>query len=81
MNTNYLDNNHLVLVGKITSEKRFSHEIYGESFYIFDLEVARLSEAFDVIPITVSERLINDDELQIGKKILKTIFLIVLRQK
>ena len=31
--TNYSDNNYLVLVGKITSEKRFSHEIYGESFY------------------------------------------------
>ena len=49
MNTNYMDNNHLVLVGKITSEKRFSHEIYGESFYIFDLEVPRLSETFDII--------------------------------
>lgn len=70
VNTNYLDNNHLVLVGKITSEKRFSHEIYGESFYIFDLEVPRLSETFDIIPITISERLINDEELQIGKKII-----------
>ena len=69
MNTNYLDNNHLVLVGKITSEKRFSHEIYGERFYIFDLEVPRLSETFDIIPVTISERLINDEELQIGKKI------------
>ena len=58
------------LVGKITSEKRFSHEIYGESFYIFDLEVPRLSETFDIIPITISERLINDDEMQIGKKII-----------
>lgn len=70
MNTNYMDNNHLVLVGKITSEKRISHEIYGERFYIFDLEVPRLSETFDIIPITISERLINDDELKIGKKII-----------
>ena len=70
MNTNYMDNNHLVLVGKITSEKRFSHEIYGESFYIFDLEVPRLSETFDIIPVTISERLINEDEMQIGKKII-----------
>ena len=52
-------------MGKITSEKRFSHEIYGESFYIFDLEVPRLSETYDVIPITISERLISDEELQI----------------
>ena len=69
LNTNYLDNNHLVLVGKVASEKRFSHEIYGESFYIFDMEIPRLSETYDLIPITISERLINDDQLEIGKKI------------
>ena len=69
MNTNYLDNNHLVLVGKVASEKRFSHEIYGESFYIFDMEIPRLSETFDLIPITISERLINNEQLEIGKKI------------
>ena len=59
MNINYDDNNHLVLMGKVTSEKRFSHEIYGESFYIFDMEVARLSQAQDIIPVTISERLIQ----------------------
>ena len=57
MVTNLLENNHLVLVGKVTSEKTYSHEIYGEKFYIFDLEVPRLSSAVDIIPITVSERL------------------------
>ena len=35
MITNYSDNNHLVLVGRITSDKRFSHEIYGEKFYVY----------------------------------------------
>ena len=70
MNTNYLDNNHLVLVGKITSEKRFSHEIYGESFYIFDMEVPRLSDTQDIIPVTISERLIPEGSLEIGKKVL-----------
>ena len=69
MNTNYLDNNHLVLVGKVTSDKKFSHEIYGESFYIFDLEVARLSGNSDIIPITISERLILEKELEIGDKV------------
>lgn len=69
MNTNYLENNHLVLVGKVTSDKRFSHEIYGESFYIFDLEVARLSGNSDIIPITISERLILEKELEIGDKV------------
>lgn len=70
MNTNYSENNHLVLVGKVASEKRFSHEIYGESFYIFDMEIPRLSETYDLIPITVSERLIKDGELEIGKKVI-----------
>ena len=58
-----------MLVGKITSEKKFSHEIYGESFYIFDLEVARLSGNSDIIPITISERLILEKELEIGDKV------------
>ena len=70
MITNYSDNNHLVLVGKITSEKRFSHEIYGEKFYIFDLEVPRLSGNSDIIPVTISERLVSTDELTIGKKVM-----------
>ena len=70
MDTNYLENNYLTLVGKVTGEKKFSHEIYGERFYIFNLEIPRLSGNEDIIPITVSERLINDDMLQEGKKLL-----------
>ena len=69
METNYSENNHLVLVGKVTSDKRFSHEIYGEKFYIFDMEVPRLSDTTDIIPVTASERIINDDLLALGNKI------------
>ena len=70
MNTNYLENNYLTLVGKVTGEKKFSHEIYGERFYVFNLEIPRLSGNSDMIPITVSERLIKEDTLQEGKKLL-----------
>lgn len=69
MNTNYLDNNHLVLVGKIVSDKSYSHEIYGEKFYVFNLEVVRLSSTVDIIPITISERLLAGMDLKIGKKV------------
>ena len=69
MNTNYSENNQLTLVGKVTSEKRFSHEIYGEKFYIFDLSVPRLSGNADIIPITISERLLVEQDLEIGKNI------------
>ena len=70
MDTNYLENNYLTLVGKVTGEKRFSHEIYGERFYVFNLSIPRLSGNADIIPITVSERLINEEMLQEGKKLL-----------
>ena len=70
MDTNYLENNYLTLVGKVTGEKRFSHEIYGEKFFIFDLVISRLSGNSDIIPITVSERLIKDDTLKENKRLL-----------
>ena len=70
MDTNYLENNYLTLVGKVTGEKEFSHEIYGERFYIFKLAIPRLSGNEDIIPITISERLIKENTLQEGKKLL-----------
>ena len=70
MDTNYLENNYLTLVGKVTCEKEFSHEIYGEKFYRFSLSIARLSGNADIIPITISERLITDETLTEGKKLL-----------
>ena len=70
MDTNYLENNYLTLVGKVTGEKTFSHEIYGEKFYRFTLSIPRLSGNADIIPITISERLITDETLKEGKKLL-----------
>ena len=59
--------NNVKLQGKIVSEKVFNHDIYGEKFYKFNLEVPRLSETVDVIPIIISERLMLDKDLSIGK--------------
>ena len=69
LETSILENNSLTLVGKITDEKRFSHEIYGEKFYSFDLSVPRLSGNADIIPVTISERLFKEDELVVDKKV------------
>ena len=69
MVTNYSQNNYIMLVGKVTSEKKFSHEIYGESFYNFNLEIPRLSGISDIIPITISERLIANFDLNIGREV------------
>lgn len=70
MDTNYLENNYLTLVGKVTGEKKLSHEIYGERFYIFNLSIPRLSGNADIIPITISERLLTEDTLSEGRKLL-----------
>ena len=70
METNYLENNYITLVGKVTGEKKLSHEIYGEKFYIFNLEIPRLSGNSDIIPVTISERIIKEDTLTEGKKLL-----------
>lgn len=69
MNINYDTNNVITLTGVITSEKEVSHEIYGEVFYRFNLEVQRLSGNADIIPVTVSERLDITSELAVGKKV------------
>ena len=69
METNFLENNSLVLMGKVANEKTFSHEIYGEKFYQFSLSVPRLSGNADNIPITISERLFRDEDIAIGKNV------------
>ena len=69
MDTVYSENNHIIMVGKVTSDKRFSHEIYGEKFYIFDLSVPRLSGNSDIIPVTISERLMVNGELPLNTKV------------
>ncbi len=62
-----IDNNQATLSGKIISPFRFSHEVFGEGFYLFDLSVGRLSDSCDVIPVMASERLLDIHADQIGK--------------
>lgn len=52
--------------GYVLSEAQFSHEVYGEGFYTFLVDVPRLSEASDKIPVTISERLLSPESLQVG---------------
>ena len=55
------NNNSVTVIGKIIEECVFDHEVYGEGFYTFKICVERLSENYDVLPITLSERLIDKD--------------------
>lgn len=57
-----IENNQVTVMGEIVSEFSFSHEIFGEGFYMVDIQVARLSESMDIIPVMVSERLLDVNE-------------------
>ena len=59
-------NNRVFLMGEIVSEATFSHEVYGEGFYEFYVKVMRLSGQADILPVTVSERLIEGNHLHVG---------------
>ena len=63
---NIIENNMATISGKVVSSIEFSHEVYGEGFYYFMLDVPRLSDSSDRIPVTISERLASKDKLEIG---------------
>ncbi|MGN0347406.1 MAG: single-stranded DNA-binding protein [Lachnospiraceae bacterium] len=64
-----IENNQVTLMGEIISEFAYSHEIYGEGFYMVDVQVNRLSESADIIPLMVSERLLDVTQNYVGRKI------------
>lgn len=61
------DNNQVSIAGEVISEFTFSHDVFGEGFYILEAEVPRLSSSADLIPIMVSERLIDVKQDYRGK--------------
>lgn len=63
------ENNRIEISGKIYSLCEFSHKVYGEGFYNFNIAVKRLSGSEDIIPITVSERLFDSKDIYIGREI------------
>lgn len=62
-------NNKVYVAGEIVSDAKFSHEVYGEGFYEFFVRVMRLSGQADILPVTLSERLIQGGMLGKGKTI------------
>ncbi len=69
MDYNAEKNNKVYFMGEIVSEATFSHEVYGEGFYELFVKVMRLSGQADILPVTISERLIQGNDLKIGSVI------------
>lgn len=65
-----IETNMVKIVGRVISDKEFSHEMYGEKFYAFNLEVPRLSSSVDILPITISERLLFNVDFNLGDRVI-----------
>lgn len=64
-----IENNRVCIIGEVVSEFTFSHEVFGEGFYIANVSVNRLSDMVDIIPLMISERLIDVTKDYRGRKI------------
>ena len=59
MTDKVIENNQAVIMGEIVSGFTYSHDVFGEGFYMVDIRVQRLSDCVDIIPIMISERLVD----------------------
>lgn len=59
MSEKVIENNRVSVIGEIISEFTYSHEVFGEGFYMTEISVNRLSSQADIIPLMVSERLMD----------------------
>ena len=59
MTKNVIESNQVTVIGEIITVFTFSHEVFGEGFYMVDISVKRLSEQVDIVPLMISERLID----------------------
>ena len=64
-----MENNIITLTGTVEASPEYSHTVMDEKFYSFALRVPRLSETEDVLPITISEELLDLDMIQCGKQV------------
>lgn len=67
MTDKVFDNNQVSIAGEVLSEFEYSHDVFGEGFFLINVEIGRLSSSRDVIPIMVSERLLDVKQSIVGK--------------
>lgn len=70
MSDKIIENNQVTVIGSVASEFTYSHEVFGEGFYMVDILVKRLSNSSDRIPVMVSERLIDVTQDYKGRSIM-----------
>ena len=70
MSDKIIENNQVTIMGEVASAFSFSHEVFGEGFYMVDVSVKRLSNSRDLIPLMISERLIDVSQDYTGEFIM-----------
>ena len=70
MSDKIIENDQVTIMGKVATEFSFSHEVFGEGFYMVEVEVKRLSNSEDRIPLMISERLIDVTQDYTGEYIM-----------
>ncbi len=70
MSDNLIESNKVTLIGDLVSDFAYSHTIFGEVFYKVIMEVPRLSDNVDQLPVIISERLLNDQSFEPGHRVL-----------
>ena len=70
MSDKIIENNQVTIMGEVASPFTFSHEVFGEGFYMVDVNVKRLSNSEDRIPLMISERLIDVSQDYTGEFIM-----------
>lgn len=70
MSDKIIENNQVTIMGKVATEFSFSHEVFGEGFYMVEVDVKRLSNSEDRIPLMISERLIDVTQDYTGEYIM-----------
>lgn len=69
MNYTKVLNNEAFVAGTVASEPQKTHQVEGEKFYEFKVEVTRLSETMDYIPVTVTERFLAANKVEVGSEV------------
>lgn len=72
MSDKIIENNQVTIMGEVVSGFTFSHEVFGEGFYMMDISVKRLSNSRDLIPVMISERLIDVTQDYTGEFLMVT---------
>ncbi len=72
MSDKIIENNQVTIMGEVAGQFEFSHEVFGEGFYMVDVLVRRLSNSEDRIPLMISERLIDVSQDYTGEYIMAT---------